>query len=160
MSSSRPRIRLRVELESSDAAAADDERVTHHNHAYCVRRTRESALGTPRPRIGVQADGTGMCQVCKLVTAHGRCPASPPVYALFTFLVRMLKRRIRTMRHHHRYQTSHDRSRQHENPTVPRDWTESKFHCCGFRGILAKKYASLTPMSTSSVKRRVGLIRC
>ena len=155
MSSSRPRIRLRVELESSDAAAADDERVTHHNHAYCVRRTRESALGTPRPRIGVQADGTGMCQVCKLVTAHGRCPASPPVYALFTFLVRMLKRRIRTIHAPPPQISNLSRPfRQHENPTVPRDWTESKFHCCGFRGILAKKYASLTPMSTSSVKRR------
>ena len=103
-------------------------------------QSRAKVLWTPHgPGLAYRQMAQAMCQVCKLVTAHGRCPASPPVYALFTFLVRMLKRRIRTIHAPPPQISNLSRPfRQHENPTVPRDWTESKFHCCGFRGILAK----------------------
>jgi len=57
------------------------------------------------------------CVNSKLVTAHGRRQASPPFHALFTFIVRMLKRRIRTTRAPPPQIAN--RPRQHENHSRP-----------------------------------------
>ena len=38
-----------MEVESSDAAAAADERVTHHNRAYCAYAVRAKVLSIGYP---------------------------------------------------------------------------------------------------------------
>ena len=146
LSSSRPRIRLHVEVDRR--CCCWWWLITIACILYAVR-AKVLSVGHPTVedwRTGILASlSSAMCQHCKLVTAHGRRQASPPFHALFPFLVQMLKRWIRTIRAPPSQIANRARpfpSAWKPFPTVPREWTESKVHSPrdfrGSRGIAAK----------------------